>query len=214
MNLPNGRQIYRTVDTSRCTRWAACPFLANAFRRRPCAALQRDIPFGIYRLVDTSTLWLATRVSVAKENHGPRSATRRKAPPVLSSDYLSARVCRRLRAQSRHATLDALASTVKAMVTSELLQLARRDDPATTLAEAVAIAEKKTARLFAFAASEGARAGGAGERARRAIARFGLELGLAFQVLDDVLDLEPGTGKLPRKDLREGTLTLPVLLAR
>jgi geranylgeranyl pyrophosphate synthase len=46
------------------------------------------------------------------------------------------------------------------------------------------------------------------------MALFGRRLGLAFQILDDVLDLDEGTGKQPLKDLHEGTFTLPVLLAR
>lgn len=167
-------------------------------------------------LVHTATLLHDDVIDRGESRRGRPTANVRfgDGPPVLSGDYLYARVFKRLLSLGHHATLDHLASTVEAMVAGELLQLARRDDPRTTVAEAVAIAERKTASLFAFAAAEGARAGGASERQRRALALFGKRLGLAFQVLDDVLDFESGTGKSPLKDLHEGTFTVPVLLGR
>ncbi len=167
-------------------------------------------------LVHTATLLHDDVIDRGETRRGHPTANARfgDGPPVLSGDYLYARVFKRLLSRGHHAALDELASTVEALVAGELLQLARRDDPATTVAEAVAIAERKTASLFAFAAAEGARTGGASQRQRAALGLFGRRLGLAFQVLDDVLDLEEGTGKTPLKDLAEGTFTLPVLLAR
>ncbi len=135
-------------------------------------------------------------------------------PPVLSGDYLYARVFKRLLDLGHLDALARLATSVEEVVAGELLQLARRDDPTTSARDAVLIAERKTASLFSFATAAGARAGGAEGRALAHVSQFGRRLGLAFQVADDLIDALPGTGKDPGKDLREGTLTLPVIFAR
>ena len=74
----------------------------------------------------------------------------------------------------------------------------------------------KTAALFEAAASAGSISGGANDHAVTAAGKFGYEVGLAFQIVDDVLDFtgDPLTlGKPAGQDLCEGTITLPVILA-
>ncbi|MEX1158770.1 MAG: polyprenyl synthetase family protein [Thermomicrobiales bacterium] len=73
----------------------------------------------------------------------------------------------------------------------------------------------KTAALFAGAAEMGAVIGGAGEDAIQNLRAFGAEVGMAFQIVDDVLDLSSTTattGKPANLDLRQGTVTLPTML--
>ena len=73
----------------------------------------------------------------------------------------------------------------------------------------------KTAALFAGAAEMGAVIGGASEADIKEIRSFGAELGMAFQVIDDILDLREGTetiGKPAGNDLRQGVVTIPVML--
>ena len=73
----------------------------------------------------------------------------------------------------------------------------------------------KSASLFAGAAEMGAVIGGAPEAGVRALRCYGADLGLAFQVVDDVLDLSAATddlGKPAGNDLRQGTVTLPTML--
>ncbi len=73
----------------------------------------------------------------------------------------------------------------------------------------------KTAALFAGAAEMGAVIGGAPEDSIRELRGFGTDLGMAFQILDDVLDLREGTrilGKPAGNDLRQGVVTLPTML--
>ncbi len=73
----------------------------------------------------------------------------------------------------------------------------------------------KTASLFAGAAEMGAILGGAGEADVQAMRAYGSSLGMAFQIVDDVLDLREGTqglGKPAGQDLRQGTVTLPTML--
>jgi geranylgeranyl pyrophosphate synthase len=75
---------------------------------------------------------------------------------------------------------------------------------------------KKTGALFRASCDLGAATSGASPEARAALVAFGSHLGLAFQMVDDLLDLtgDPRvTGKTPGTDLREGVYTLPVLLA-
>ena len=73
----------------------------------------------------------------------------------------------------------------------------------------------KTASLFAGAAEMGAILGGAPESDVQTLRSYGADLGLAFQIMDDVLDLREGTaalGKPAGNDLRQGTVTLPTML--
>jgi len=73
----------------------------------------------------------------------------------------------------------------------------------------------KTAALFAGASEMGAVIGGADEDSIRELRGFGTDLGMAFQILDDVLDLREGTrilGKPAGNDLRQGVVTLPTML--
>ncbi|RIK43912.1 MAG: polyprenyl synthetase family protein [Chloroflexi bacterium] len=73
----------------------------------------------------------------------------------------------------------------------------------------------KTASLFAGAAEMGALIGNADESAVTALRAFGADVGMAFQIVDDVLDLQASTdtiGKPANLDLRQGTVTLPTML--
>jgi octaprenyl-diphosphate synthase len=115
--------------------------------------------------------------------------------------------------------LDALGTLARAatiIAEGEVFQLAKARDLTTTVAEYEQVIRAKTATLFEAAAEVGAIAGGADTEGRKALSTYGLELGLAFQLVDDVLDYrgERGTlGKNTGDDLREGKMTLPVILA-
>jgi octaprenyl-diphosphate synthase len=115
--------------------------------------------------------------------------------------------------------LDALGTLARAatiIAEGEVFQLAKARDLTTTPVEYEQVIHAKTATLFEAAAEVGAIAGGADPVGRQALRAYGLELGLAFQLVDDVLDYrgERGTlGKNTGDDLREGKMTLPVILA-
>ena len=113
-------------------------------------------------------------------------------------------------------SLGVLSSASAVMAEGEVFQLAKTGDLTTTPQDYAEVIRAKTAVLFQAACEVGAMSGGADAVGRAALARYGLELGNAFQLVDDVLDYggQAGTlGKNTGDDLREGKMTLPVILA-
>ena len=115
--------------------------------------------------------------------------------------------------------LDALGVLSRAaaiIAEGEVFQLAKAGDLDTDADDYEKIIHAKTATLFEAATEVGAMAGGADNAARKALAAYGRELGMAFQLVDDVLDYGGAQGSLGKNtgdDLREGKMTLPVILA-
>lgn len=112
--------------------------------------------------------------------------------------------------------LGVLAKAASVIAEGEVFQLAKAGDLETTAEDYEKIIHAKTATLFEAATEVGAMAGGADPVARKALAAYGRELGMAFQLVDDVLDYGGARGTLGKNtgdDLREGKMTLPVILA-
>lgn len=115
--------------------------------------------------------------------------------------------------------IDALGVLSKAatiIAEGEVFQLARAGDLETTPEQYDQVIRAKTATLFEAAAEVGAMAGGADADGRAALRDYGRELGLAFQLVDDVLDYRGESDRLGKNtgdDLREGKMTLPLILA-
>lgn len=102
------------------------------------------------------------------------------------------------------------------MVEGELNPVTRLEPIETSLAQYWRKIGAKTAVLFEAACKAGVAVAGATDEQIEALGRFGYDLGLAFQVVDDVLDFtgnEATLGKPAGNDLREGTLTLPLIYA-
>ncbi|MCA9288398.1 MAG: polyprenyl synthetase family protein [Phycisphaerales bacterium] len=100
------------------------------------------------------------------------------------------------------------------LCSGELLQLSRRRDFALSERTYFDIVSRKTGALVAVACELGARAMGAESGVQQALFGFGRDLGVAFQIQDDLLDLtgdEATVGKSVRKDLEKGKLTLPLI---
>ena len=98
----------------------------------------------------------------------------------------------------------------------ELLQLAKLGRMDLTEQDAVELAERKTACLFAGCARLGAVLGNLGESGEQAMADYGRYAGLAFQLVDDLLDFTASPEKLGKpvlSDLKEGKVTLPLIYA-
>jgi geranylgeranyl pyrophosphate synthase len=125
-----------------------------------------------------------------------------------TGDYLFARAFSELSATGDAEGVQLLASAALALVRGEALQHAQAHRPETTEAEYLERCTLKTAELFRAACLLGSR--------DEALGRFGLALGIAFQITDDILDCTGTTietGKLAGNDLREGTPTLPLIYA-
>ncbi len=109
-----------------------------------------------------------------------------------------------------------IAEAALATAEGEHLELMRSFDASVTREQHEEIMYKKTAALFTAAAKAGAIMGGMDEERLRALETFSSNLGLAFQMVDDVLDLEPSaalTGKPSGMDLREGRMNTVILSA-
>lgn len=134
---------------------------------------------------------------------------------VMLGDYLISsafRLCSTLGDPSINLSLG---ETTNALCAGEILQLSRRGDCALTESTYFDIVRGKTAVLVGASCRLGARLAGAPEATCEALGSFGEELGIAFQIQDDVLDLvgdEQVVGKTLGIDLRKGKLTLPVVL--
>jgi len=108
------------------------------------------------------------------------------------------------------------AHTLTALCSGQIAESAAQFDPARDVSHYDASIRGKTAALLATSCWLGASTAGASPQAADALACFGTELGVAFQIVDDVLDLYGhghAIGKPAGSDLREGVFTLPVLMA-
>ena len=124
-----------------------------------------------------------------------------------TGDYLFARSFAELAAGGDVNEVAVLADASLCMARGEAMQRRQRNDPSTTVEAYLERCALKTGKLFEAACSLGS--GGA-------LGRFGLQLGIAFQITDDILDCSGEsveTGKIVGTDLREGTPTLPLLYA-
>jgi heptaprenyl diphosphate synthase len=109
-----------------------------------------------------------------------------------------------------------LADAIRAISESEILQMNPVDPMRAGYRQYLHQIIGKTAVLFAVSCRAGAELAGAGPGEIQALQRGGYDLGLAFQVIDDILDFDPDdktTGKTPGRDLELGVYTLPVLAA-
>lgn len=135
---------------------------------------------------------------------------------VLVGDFLLGQAFRVMVETGSLDALDVLSKAATIIAEGEVMQLAAAKKLTTTEDEYMAVVRSKTAALFEAAAEVGPIIAGRGEDDRAALRSYGLNLGLAFQMVDDVLDYGGNAGKLGKNvgdDFREGKITLPVLLA-
>ncbi|VAW14421.1 Decaprenyl diphosphate synthase [hydrothermal vent metagenome] len=135
---------------------------------------------------------------------------------VLVGDFLLGQAFLMMVETGDLAALEVLSRAAAIIAEGEVLQLSKAGDLTTSEADYEQIIDAKTATLFEAATEVGAMAGDAPEMHRKALARYGRELGLAFQLVDDALDyggVRGALGKNTGDDLREGKMTLPVIIA-
>jgi heptaprenyl diphosphate synthase len=133
---------------------------------------------------------------------------------VLLGDFVYAQAFQRLAALNSPSLLRIFADTTLAMCEGEIGQVERRYRFDLPEADYLEFLDKKTASLMAASCRAGAELAGLPDPQVRALESFGRALGLAFQITDDILDLEGEenfTGKTLRTDLTHGKMTLPLI---
>ena len=137
-------------------------------------------------------------------------------PSVLVGDFLFSRSFQLMVEDGSLRVLDILATASAVIAEGEVAQLITSNDTATTEADYLDVIRAKTATLFAAACRLGAVLGERPREEEEALAAYGLNLGIAFQLVDDALDyVTPAAtmGKTLGDDFRDGKITLPVVLA-
>lgn len=158
-------------------------------------------------VVDTSTLRRGRPTTNAKFGN---------APSVLVGDFLYSRAFQMLVALNNMNIMDILSGTTNVIAEGEVQQLVNANNPAISEQDYFTVIHKKTAALFEAACATAAILSGASEEQTEGAWQFGHHLGLAFQLIDDVLDYEgeqAALGKNVGDDLAEGKPTLPLIYA-
>ena len=135
---------------------------------------------------------------------------------VLVGDFLLGQAFMMMVETGDIASLGVLSAASAVMAEGEVFQLAKTGDLTATPEDYAEVIRAKTAILFQAACEVGAMSGGADAAGRLALGTYGLELGKAFQLVDDALDYGGQSGTLGKNvgdDLREGKMTLPIILA-
>jgi octaprenyl-diphosphate synthase len=200
--------------------------LRGGKRVRPTALLLSAACFGpvpstarelalVAELIHSATLLHDDVIDDGTERRGaPTSRTVwGNAVSVLAGDLLLVEALDRT---GRHApaVLPALFATLRQLVDGEVVQLRGRRELDTSRDTYERVLRGKTASLFRFATSVGARLGGASEADQERFGLVGELVGMAFQLVDDALDYgDESTRKTALSDLRDGKMTLPLVLA-
>jgi geranylgeranyl pyrophosphate synthase len=136
---------------------------------------------------------------------------------TATGDFLFSRAFAELAATGSTSAVQALSTASSALARGELMQRADAWADDVTVERYLDRCALKTGSLFEASCRLGADLGGRGAEAAGALAGFGHRIGLAFQILDDVLDVSgpaERTGKHRGTDLLDGTVTLPLIVAR
>jgi len=133
---------------------------------------------------------------------------------VLFGDYLFSRSFTMLCQLGYSEIVCALANTISLICEGELKQISRAYDWDLSEEDYLSIIKKKTASLFSFSCFCGGHLGKVGANEIKALVNYGLNFGIAFQIVDDCLDFvgdEKVMGKSLGSDLRKGKVTLPLI---
>jgi octaprenyl-diphosphate synthase len=171
---------------------------------------------AVVELIHTATLVHDDIIDGADTRRGRPSTNSRwgNHVSVLAGDWLYMQAFNIALAERNFKILDVLISLTQLMVEGELLQLTHLHRMDVSEDDYLELAYRKTACLFSACVRLGAILGGMSEEAELRLGSYGANLGLAFQMIDDLLDFtssEETLGKPIGSDLREGKLTLPLI---
>lgn len=171
---------------------------------------------AIIEFIHTATLLHDDVVDISALRRGRPTANAEfgNAPSVLVGDFLYTRAFQLMVKLGDMDILTHMAETTNIIAEGEVLQLTRIGDASTNEAQYLDVITRKTAILFGAACYGAATLAGEEEQTRQALREFGLNLGIAFQMIDDVLDYDgdpASMGKNVGDDLTEGKVTLPLI---
>ncbi len=172
---------------------------------------------AVVEIIHTATLVHDDIIDEAKTRRGRPAANTQwgNSKCVLAGDWLYMQAFKIAVQERNFRILDTLIDLTQKMVEGELLQMEKLGK-LISLDEHFDLIFRKTACLFSVCMRLGAILGGATDQQEAALAQYGHDLGMAFQIVDDVLDLtasEEVLGKPVASDLREGKVTMAVIHA-
>lgn len=154
--------------------------------------------------------------SQMRRGRGTANATFGNAASVLVGDFLYSRAFQMMVSANNMRVMSVLADATNTIAEGEVLQLMNCHDASVDETRYLEVVRRKTAKLFEAAARLGGVLGGVSPQVEEALASYGMHLGTAFQLIDDVLDYsgdEATIGKSLGDDLAEGKPTLPLIRA-
>lgn len=172
----------------------------------------------IIEFVHTATLLHDDVVDNSDQRRGKPTANTlwSNQASILVGDFLYSRAFQLLTRRDNIEVMRVLANTTNAIAEGEIMQLANCHS--TDIDEAIynQVIERKTAALFQAAAQTGALVSTKDTHQQQALTRYGYHVGMAFQIIDDVLDYTADKNTLGKNigdDLMEGKMTLPLIYA-
>lgn len=173
---------------------------------------------AVIEFIHTATLLHDDVVDESDLRRGRNTANAEfgNAAAVLVGDFLYSRAFQMMVEVGSMRVMDVLAEATNVIAEGEVLQLLNIHDPDTDEEKYLRVVRFKTAKLFEAASRVGAILGNASRQDEAALADYGMHLGTAFQLIDDVLDYSGDigeTGKNIGDDLAEGKPTLPLIHA-
>ena len=171
---------------------------------------------AIIEFIHTATLLHDDVVDESALRRGRETANAAfgNAPAVLVGDFLYSRAFQMMVGIGSMRVMEVLADATNTIAEGEVLQLMNCNDPDIDEAAYLRVIRYKTAKLFEASTRLGAVLGGADPARETAMAAYGMHLGTAFQLVDDILDYSgdpSSTGKNVGDDLAEGKPTLPLI---
>ncbi len=173
---------------------------------------------AIIEFIHTATLLHDDVVDESDLRRGQETANTvwGNAASVLVGDFLYSRSFQMMIGVGRMRVMEILADTTNRIAEGEVMQLMNLGDADTDEARYFRVIADKTAKLFEAASRLGAILAESGEMTERALISYGIQLGTAFQIVDDMLDYradQESLGKTVGDDLAEGKPTLPLIRA-
>ena len=171
---------------------------------------------SLIEFIHTATLLHDDVLDEADVRRGEKTARRiwGNHASILVGDYLYSQAMALIASFHNHDINELMADACRKMAEGEILQLCANSQPDLTKEAYLKIVEYKTATLVAASCKVGAIVGGASLGEQMALYRFGFNLGMAFQLADDLLDYSADHARLGKslgQDIRQGMITLPLI---